>query len=267
LASGAPSRCVVELARAVQLKRRRTALSAGPVPAGFDPGALLTVLVPIAYASNREPKSRDAGKSGVRFGEERRPKAADQSMTNPLHETFFPTRALGVDLPLPADYSVPRRLALVALLFTVGGGVLTAPFSASIARFMIRDTFAQALAKGLVIPMFTWAVQLLIAWRLFRGRLRYEYAVQLGIVCTVGSVSLWPSAAIHALVADASPWISAANVYLGVWIMGAELYRRGRILGLPAFVAPVFLATIHVNMALFATSALTTHFDGLFHKF
>jgi hypothetical protein len=184
-----------------------------------------------------------------------------------LRETLLPSRELPPDSPVSEDYPLARRLALVAVLFIVGGGVLTAPFSASIARMMSRDTFVQALAKGLVIPVFTWAVQLALTTVLYRGVRRYEWFVQLGIVCTIGSIALWPAAAYNALVARPLPWISAANVYICVWIMGLEMLRRLRILGLPRWLAPAFLVTIHVNMALFATSALTTHFDGLFHKF
>lgn len=66
-----------------------------------------------------------------------------------------PTRALPEDFPLPDDYRVSTRMALIAALFTIGGGVVTAPFSLSIARLMTGDTFVQALAKGLVIPTFT----------------------------------------------------------------------------------------------------------------
>ena len=182
-----------------------------------------------------------------------------------MREMLLPSRPLPEDVPLPPDYPVATRLALIGFLFTVGGGIVTAPFSASIMRFMANDTRPQALAKGLVIPVFTWAIQLLIALWLYRGVRRYEYAIQLGIVCTIGSVALWPAAAVNLLVANAAPWISAANVYLSVWIMGAELYRRTRILGLPSWLAPVFLVTIHVNMAIFATSVMTTWFDGFFH--
>ncbi len=125
----------------------------------------------------------------------------------------------------------------------------------------------EPLAKGLVIPVFTWAVQLTVAALLFRGTKRYEYAVQLGVVCTLGSAALWPAALYNAIAEHPSPWVSAANVYASVLFMFIELRRRNRILGLPGYLAPVFLATIHVNMAIFATSALTPAFDGVFHRF
>ncbi len=184
-----------------------------------------------------------------------------------VRELLRPTRLLPDDLPLPAEFPVGARVALIAALFTVGGGLVTAPFSISIARWMTGDTFAQALAKGLVIPVFTWAVQLTVAALLFRGTKRYEYAVQLGVVCTLGSAALWPAALYNAIAEHPSPWVSAANVYASVLFMFIELRRRNRILGLPGYLAPVFLATIHVNMAIFATSALTPAFDGVFHRF
>jgi hypothetical protein len=178
-----------------------------------------------------------------------------------------PSRALPEDFPLPDDYRVSTRMALIAALFTIGGGVVTAPFSLSITRLMTGDTFVQALAKGLVIPTFTWAVQLTLAALLFRGVKRYEYAVQLGSVCTLGAAALWPAALYNTIVAHPSPWVSAANVYASVFLMFMELRRRNLILGLPAYLAPVFLVTIHINMAIFATSVLTPILDGFFHRF
>ena len=179
----------------------------------------------------------------------------------------MPTRALPPDVPLPPGYPVFTRVAALGALFTLGGGVVTAPFSFSLARLMTGDTFAQALAKGLLIPVFTWAVQLALTAVLYRGVRRYEYALQLGIVCTIGSAALWPSAAYNIVVAEPSPWVSAVNVYLSVLLMAAELRRRVTILGLPAYLPWVFLGTIHVNMAIFATSAMTARFDPFFHRF
>ena len=59
----------------------------------------------------------------------------------------------------------------------------------------------------------------------------------------------------------------AANVYASIFLMFMELCRRNLILGLPAYLAPVSLVTIHINMAIFATSVLTLTLDGFFHRF
>ncbi len=186
------------------------------------------------------------------------------SATTTVRETFLPSVPLPTG-PTPDEYPRTMRLGWVVALFTVGGGVATAPFSLALARLMTRDTFTQALAKGMVIPLFTWFVQLCVtAWWL-RGVRRYEYAVHLGVVCTLGSIALWPAAGYNLVASHPSPWVSVVNVYASVWLMFLELARRNRVLGLPRWLAPFFLATIHVNMALFATSALTTAFDGFFH--
>ena len=186
------------------------------------------------------------------------------SATTATRETFLPRVPLPSG-PTPDECPRAMRLAWVVALFTVGGGVATAPFSLALARLMTRDTFAQALAKGMVIPLFTWLVQLCVTAWCLSGVRRYEYAVHLGVVCTLGSVALWPAAVYNLTVSHPLPWVSVVNVLASVWLMFLELARRNRVLGLPRWLAPFFLATIHVNMALFATAALTTAFDGFFH--
>src|SRR5918997_3128839 len=88
------------------------------------------------------------------------------------------------------ETSLTKIAALFALSFAV-----TAAFSASLKVFFATESWGVVLAKGLLIPCFTWAVQLALSAIYLRGARRLVYWEQLGVVCLAGSAALLPAGA------------------------------------------------------------------------
>lgn len=145
--------------------------------------------------------------------------------------------------------SLIKIAALFALSF-----VVTAAFSASLKVFFGGESWAVVLAKGLLIPCFTWAAQLLLSAIYLRGPRRLVYWEQLGFVCLAGSAALLPAAAYNCAADSPLPAVSALNVLASVALMGALLYRRLRPRGFAARWAAGWVALICVNMALYLYS-------------
>jgi hypothetical protein len=144
-------------------------------------------------------------------------------------------------------------LARVAALFALSFAV-TAAFSASLKVFFPAEPWTVVLAKGLLIPCFTWAAQLLLSSLLLRGARRLVYWEQLGVVCLAGSAALLPAAAYNLAAAAPRPFVSAINVLASVVLMGLLLYVRLRPRGFGARWAAGWVALICVNMALYLYS-------------
>lgn len=104
--------------------------------------------------------------------------------------------------------------------------LVTAVFSVSLKTFFTAESWTLNLSKGLLIPCFTWMVQLILSALLLRGEDRLFYWTQLGVICLVGSIALLPAAFYNFLVAAPSPVVSIASVLLCVAIMCVTLYFR-----------------------------------------
>ena len=144
-------------------------------------------------------------------------------------------------------------LARVAALFALSF-LVTAIFSASLRVFFPAESWAVVLAKGLLIPCFTWAAQLILSVVWLRGARRVIYWEQLAVVCLVGSAALMPAALYNFAAASPGPFASAANVLASVALMAALFYGRVRRHGFGARWAASWVALICVNMSLYLYS-------------
>lgn len=144
-------------------------------------------------------------------------------------------------------------LKTIALLFILSF-LVTAVFSVSLKTFFASETWLEVLGKGLVIPCFTWTVQLILTAVYLRGARRMIYWKQLGIVCLIGSAALLPSAFYNLVVAEPSPLVAVVNVLASVALMSWQLYRRVKSLGFNVLWAVSWVALIVINMSLYLYS-------------
>lgn len=141
----------------------------------------------------------------------------------------------------------------IVILFVLSF-LVTAVFSVSIKKFFAAESWALNLSKGLLIPCFTWTVQLVLSALLLRGAERLFYWTQLGIICLVGSMALLPAGFYNFAVAAPSPYVSILSVLLCAAIMCATLYFRLKPGGYNPLWTLGWTATIIVNMSLYAYS-------------
>ena len=147
---------------------------------------------------------------------------------------------------VPPGYSFPATAG-----WFVAGGAVTAAFSGSLARLTEKADLAEVLAVGMVVPCFTWVVQLSASGLLLPAGPRRLYWGDLGRACLLGSVALLPAAVVNLAVPGAPRWLSAANVLASVLVMAVTLFRLSARHG-PARVWPAsWCLTITVNMSLF----------------
>lgn len=132
--------------------------------------------------------------------------------------------------------------------------LVTAVFSVSLKTFFPAQSLALDLSKGLVIPFFTWTVQLILSALLLRGTERLFYWTQLGVICLVGSVALLPAGFYNFLAAKPAPVVSIASVLMCVAIMCVTLYFRLKPHGYNILWTIGWTATIVVNMSIYAYS-------------
>jgi hypothetical protein len=81
----------------------------------------------------------------------------------------------------------------IILLF-IGSFLVTAVFSASLKVFFQAVSWREVLIKGLLIPCFTWTIQLLLSAVFLKREDRLTYWNRLGWVCLIGSFALLPAA-------------------------------------------------------------------------
>lgn len=141
----------------------------------------------------------------------------------------------------------------VALLFALSF-VVTAAFSASLKVFFTRDSWIEVLGKGLLIPCFTWSVQLILSAAYLRGERRLTYWEQLGVVCLIGSAALLPAAVYNLTVASPRTAVSVVSVLVSVALMASSLYLRLRRRGFNGLWAASWVLLILVNMSLYLYS-------------
>src|SRR5678809_695896 len=77
----------------------------------------------------------------------------------------------------------------IILLF-LSSFLVTAVFSASLKVFFQTVSWREVLIKGLLIPCFTWTIQLLLSAIFLDGKSRLRYWNRLGWVCLIGSIAL-----------------------------------------------------------------------------
>src|SRR5215475_7101783 len=92
----------------------------------------------------------------------------------------------------------------IILLF-IGSFLVTAVFSSSLKVFFQAVSWREVLVKGLLIPCFTWTIQLLLSAVFLDGPGRLLYWNRLGWVCLIGSIALLPAAFYNYL--NAQPWV------------------------------------------------------------
>jgi hypothetical protein len=141
----------------------------------------------------------------------------------------------------------------IVILFVLSF-LVTAVFSVSVKKFFAAESWTLNLSKGLLIPCFTWTVQLVLSALLLRGAERLFYWTQLGIICLIGSIALLPAAFYNLAVDAPSPYISIVSVLLSVAIMCVTLYFRLKPGGYNLLWTTGWTATIIVNMSLYARS-------------
>ena len=150
----------------------------------------------------------------------------------------------------PPVYSLPAT----AVWFAAGAAVTTV-FSGSLAALASNAGLVEVLSVGMLVPCFTWVVQLGVSALLLPVSLRQLYWGDLGRICLLGSVALLPAAIVNLCLPWAPLWLSAVNVLASVALMGADLFRRSARHGIAPGWPLSWCFTITVNMMLFVWSS------------
>ena len=143
----------------------------------------------------------------------------------------------------------------IVLLF-IGSFLVTAVFSASLKVFFQAVSWREVLTKGLLIPCFTWTIQLVLSAAFLNGQSRLRYWNRLGWVCLIGSIALLPAAFYNFQTAQPSVWISIANVLASVVLMAITLHLLLRRDGFRWLWTLSWFVLIVINMTLYLTSVL-----------
>jgi hypothetical protein len=107
----------------------------------------------------------------------------------------------------------------------------------------------------MIVPCFTWVVQLGASGLALPAGKRRLYWGDLGRICLLGSIALLPAALANLFLPHAPPWLSAANVLVSVALMGAALFRLSAGHAISAWWPLSWCLTIAVNMMLFVWSS------------
>lgn len=145
-----------------------------------------------------------------------------------------------------------RRIILLFL----GSFLVTAVFSASLKVFFQTVSWREVLTKGLLIPCFTWMVQLLLSAVFLDGKSRLLYWNRLGWVCLIGSIALLPAAFYNFLTVQPLVWISIINVLTSVLLMAITLHMLLRRDGFRWLWTLSWVVLIVINMSLYLSSVL-----------
>ena len=143
----------------------------------------------------------------------------------------------------------------IILLF-IASFLVTAVFSASLKVFFHAVSWREVLIKGLLIPCFTWTIQLLLSAVFLDGKSRLRYWTVLGWVCLIGSIALLPAAFYNFQTAQPSVWISIANVLVSVLLMAITLHALLRRDGFRWQWTLSWVVLIVINMSLYLSSVL-----------
>ena len=143
----------------------------------------------------------------------------------------------------------------IILLF-IGSFLVTAVFSASLKVFFQSVSWREVLTKGLVIPCFTWTIQLVLSAAFLDARRRLRYWNRLGWVCLIGSIALLPAALYNFLTVHPLVWMSIVNVLASVVLMAITLHLLLRRDGFRWQWTLSWLVLIVINMSLYLSSVL-----------
>jgi hypothetical protein len=151
------------------------------------------------------------------------------------------------------DARFKPSLKAIVILFVLSFFV-TAIFSASLKVFFTSQSWREVLMKGIIIPCFTWTVQLILSALYLNKEQRVIYWTELALVCLIGSAALMPAAFYNLLAARPAPAVSVANVLASVALMGTLLYTRLKLRRFKARWAASWLILILINMSLYLYS-------------
>lgn len=151
---------------------------------------------------------------------------------------------------MPPGYSYTATAAWFA-----AGAAVTAVFSGSLAVLATNAGLTEVLVVGMLVPSFTWVVQMSASAVVLSARQRRLYWGDLGRVCLVGSVALLPGALVNLCLPGDWLWLSAANVLASVALMAVDLFRRSARHGIAWGWPASWCLTIAVNMGLFLWSS------------
>src|SRR5215211_4591138 len=143
----------------------------------------------------------------------------------------------------------------IILLF-IGSFLVTAIFSASLKVFFQSVSWREVLTKGLLIPCFTWTIQLLLSAAFLDRKSRLTYWNRLGWVCLIGSIALLPAAFYNLHSATPWVWISIFNVLASVVLMAVTLHLLLRRAGFRWLWTLSWVVLIVINMSLYLSSVL-----------
>lgn len=143
----------------------------------------------------------------------------------------------------------------IILLF-LSSFLITAVFSASLKVFFQAVSWREVLIKGLLIPCFTWTIQLALSAVFLDGKSRLRYWNRLGRVCLIGSIALLPSAFYNILTVQPWAWISIINVLASVVLMAITLHVLLRRDGFRWQWILSWVVLIVINMSLYLSSVL-----------
>ena len=114
----------------------------------------------------------------------------------------------------------PRLFLPETAAWFAAGGAVTVIFSGSLAALASHAGLVEVLTIGMLVPCFTWVVQLGASAFALAPSKRRLYWGDLGRICLIGSDRSLACAAIANLCLSRAPlWISAANVLLSGAIM------------------------------------------------
>jgi len=143
----------------------------------------------------------------------------------------------------------------VIFLF-VGSFLVTAVFSASLKVFFQTVSWREVLIKGLLIPCFTWTIQLLLSAVFLNRESRLRYWNRLGWVCLIGSIALLPAAFYNFQAGQPLVWISIVNVLASVVLMAITLHVLLRRDGFRWQWTLSWVVLIVINMSLYLSSVV-----------
>lgn len=133
----------------------------------------------------------------------------------------------------------------------LAGAAVTAIFSGSLAVLTKKVGLTEVLITGMIVPSFTWMVQLSAALIGLPKTQRRYYCGDLGRVCVIGSVALLPAAYANLSLPSPAGWRSVVNVLLSVTLMGLSLFRLSARHEIDPRWSAGWCLTICVNMGLF----------------
>jgi len=134
--------------------------------------------------------------------------------------------------------------------------LVTAIFSISLKVFFNEIPWSEVLTKGLVIPCFTWTMQLILSAIFLNSARRLIYWTQLGWVCLIGSIALMPAAVYNFLFPQPFVVVSVINVLASVALMGVLLHMRLKAREFRGGWTASFVVLIVINMSLYLYSVV-----------